>query len=621
MSARLREYCAGLLDHAQSGELERHVAECEACAIAVDTLADNSDATIRAISALGDVVDDEPDLRRLHARLLAEEGSGGLRSRRFADPPIGDLPCSFGNYELLACIGRGAWGAVYRARHTKLDAPVAVKVLDPARLPDQQAVDQFLREAKAAGQLRHPNIVRATDAGQAEGLYYLAMELVDGIDAGQLLQAGGEMSVGDACEIVRQAALALDYAHRQGWVHRDVKPSNLIVDASGEVKVLDLGIAGQQQLPPNAADGEEALGTAAYMAPEQWVDFHRVDARADVYSLGCTLWKLLTKRTPDHDAGACLRHIRPDVSRSLDHFVHKTLASQPDLRVASASEVAARLQRPARSANLSGLVVWAARKDGCNEVEPVARAPRRFAPTRRRALVAAGVLGVAAAVAPLLLRSSSPRLRRSLWRTLEPSLPSVWLSLAEIEGISVERAAAGRWQVQSEDLALVSLGRVVSAPFAVRLGLSQRDHVGAAGVFFGGQRKPQSNIAQFQLLELRPPDNLSTPTSRRLLWTAWTVALDPVAAEARRIPLAETPIDCLPDAEPFFLQLTLGQNAFPAVAWNGEALSRERWTLSAEGRRLANLPAINLEQHCLGHIGVAVKGDSTEFHSPQIAYL
>jgi serine/threonine protein kinase len=192
-------------------------------------------------------------------------------------------------------------GTVYRAVHTRLKKPFAIKVLHIDRTADPHAVARFQRELEAIGRLDHDNIGRATDAGEVGGLHFLVMELVDGIDLSRLIRHRGPLPIADACELARQAALGLQCAHERGLVHRDVKPSNLLLSAQGELKVLDLGLAllshGRRASGELTATGQ-VMGTADYMAPEQWEASHSVDIRAEVYSLGCTLHTLLTGRPP-----------------------------------------------------------------------------------------------------------------------------------------------------------------------------------------------------------------------------------------------------------------------------------------------------------------------------------
>ncbi len=179
---------------------------------------------------------------------------------------------------------------------------VAIKVLSAAVTHEPEAIARFEREMKAVGKLNHPNIVQAYDAGEVNGTHYLAMEYIDGTDLKKLVNDRGPMSVVNACQAIRQAALALASAHEAGLVHRDIKPSNLLLTKSGQIKLLDLGLA---RLAGEAATNTsdlttegESFGTPDYMAPEQWEDAHSADARTDLYALGCTLFFLLTGRTP-----------------------------------------------------------------------------------------------------------------------------------------------------------------------------------------------------------------------------------------------------------------------------------------------------------------------------------
>ena len=205
-------------------------------------------------------------------------------------------------------------GTVYRSRHANLGTPAAVKILQPHRQADQITIERFEREMVALGQLDHPNIVRALDAGEEGGRHYLVMEFVDGCDLGRISKLHGRLSVADACEVVRQAAKGLDYIHHHGRVHRDVKPSNLILSEDGAVKILDLGLARVEEYPlqETISDADDILGgstvdltrthqimgTLEYMSPEQVRDSRTVDQRADIYSLGCTLYKLLVGHSP-----------------------------------------------------------------------------------------------------------------------------------------------------------------------------------------------------------------------------------------------------------------------------------------------------------------------------------
>ncbi len=211
------------------------------------------------------------------------------------------VPTHFGTYEVLNSIKSGGMGTVYRVRHTELNRVFALKTIRSDRAEDEELLSRFRREWKMAGSVVHPNVVQATDAGQEAGTHYLVMEYVEGYDVSQIVRELGALSVADACEITRQAAFGLAHAHQQNLVHRDIKPSNLMVDNEGVVKVLDLGIA--RLMTPTSAEAEvtntgQVLGTAEFMAPEQIDESSQVNQRADIYSLGCTLYYLLTGQPP-----------------------------------------------------------------------------------------------------------------------------------------------------------------------------------------------------------------------------------------------------------------------------------------------------------------------------------
>jgi serine/threonine protein kinase len=265
-------------------------------------------------------------------------------------------------------------GTVYKAHHIKLDMTVAVKVVRRQRLADASAVNRFEREMKATGKIRHPNIVRALDAGEEDGRHYLVMEYVDGVNPAELVKRRGPLSVGAACEIVRQAAVGLQAVHEAGLVHRDVKPSNLMLARDGQVKVLDLGLARFETPPPASKGGgsdSHVMGTAEYIAPEQVLDTHEVDIRADIYALGCTLYYLLTGRAPFsrqdfptsmkclmahvHEAVTPIQNVRQDVPPGLAAVVNGMLSKRPEDRPPTPGAVAELLGRFAESSFLEYL--------------------------------------------------------------------------------------------------------------------------------------------------------------------------------------------------------------------------------------------------------------------------
>lgn len=261
---------------------------------------------------------------------------------------------SLGNYILLDKIGAGGMGQVFKAQHRKMQRLVAVKLLPLHLTKDKNAIARFEREVQAAAKLRHPNIISADDADQANGIHFLVMELVDGTDLGDLVKNKGPLPIESAISYITQAAKGLDYAHSEGIVHRDIKPANLLIDKKGIVKILDLGLARIQSDDPNSgltATGA-VMGTVDYMAPEQAMNTKTADARADVYSLGCTLHFLLTGKTV-YDSntvmGKLLAHrqhpipslltARPDTPPWLDLIFKKMVAKNLPDRFQSMAEV------------------------------------------------------------------------------------------------------------------------------------------------------------------------------------------------------------------------------------------------------------------------------------------
>jgi len=269
-----------------------------------------------------------------------------------------------GKYKLLRLLGKGGMSSVYLAEHVLMRRRCAIKVLPWKLVKDSSYLQRFHREAQAVAALDHPNIVRAYDVDHEKDgnleIHFLVMEYAEGQNLFDLVQMSGPLPTVTAADYIRQGALGLAHAHKSGMVHRDVKPGNFIVDQHGTVKLMDLGLArvGTEDADHSLtiAHDERVLGTADYLAPEQAVDSHLVDTRADLYSLGCTMYFLLTGRPPFNEGTLTqrllahqtkeptpLESLRPDLPESLLAIIRKLMAKDREQRMQTAEEAASQL--------------------------------------------------------------------------------------------------------------------------------------------------------------------------------------------------------------------------------------------------------------------------------------
>jgi predicted Ser/Thr protein kinase len=261
-----------------------------------------------------------------------------------------------GNYQILEELGRGGMAVVYRAYQASLNRYVAVKVLPPQLSFDQEFVERFLREARAAAGLRHPNIVVIHDVGQEGGVYYIVMEYLEGRTLKEVIEQEGALPAGRVKRIVEQIAAALDYAHQRGFVHRDVKPANIFVGEGDRVTLTDFGIAKAGTETQHLTRTGILMGTPEYMSPEQAAG-GVVDHRADLYALGVVLYQMLVGRVPYrgttphatlhaviYEAPPMPRQLNPGLGAGLEAVVLKAIAKRPEDRYQRGMEMVAALR-------------------------------------------------------------------------------------------------------------------------------------------------------------------------------------------------------------------------------------------------------------------------------------
>jgi beta-lactam-binding protein with PASTA domain/tRNA A-37 threonylcarbamoyl transferase component Bud32 len=271
--------------------------------------------------------------------------------------PVADARLYNHRYQVTHLIARGGMAMVYRAQDLLLNRPVALKILYPELSADPLFVERFRREAQAAAKLSHPNIVPVFDWGEDEGAYFIVMELVEGRSLAEVLRGGATLTASRTAQLAAQVAAALNYAHRNGMVHRDVKPGNILITADAQVKVTDFGIAQAMSSEDHLAEDGLVMGTATYFSPEQ-AEGAAVDGRSDVYALGVVMYEMLVGRPPymgDTPLEVSTQHVHgvvtpptqvnPTVPRDLEAIVMKTLSRSPDQRYPTADELRADLLR------------------------------------------------------------------------------------------------------------------------------------------------------------------------------------------------------------------------------------------------------------------------------------
>ena len=343
---------------------------------------------------------------------FASDEQGNLTQHSKAYPEVGEFVRYFGDYEILEEIARGGMGVVYKARQLTLDRIVALKMVLSGELASSQELDRFRAEAQAAANLDHPGIVPIFEVGEHNGRHYFSMGYVEGDSLADRVK-DGPLDPQQSAEIMGKVSTAINYAHQQGVIHRDLKPGNVLLDSRDEPRVTDFGLAKQVESNSDLTNTGQVLGTPAYMPPEQaGGDLDKIDARSDVYSLGATLYCLLTGRPPFQAANpvdtlmqvlgvepASPRKLNPAVPADLDTISLKCLEKEPDRRYQTAQEVVDELDRYLRKEPILA--------------RPIGRAARTWRWCKRRPAVAALIALIVGLVGFLSIAGPAMAVRES----------------------------------------------------------------------------------------------------------------------------------------------------------------------------------------------------------------
>jgi WD40 repeat protein len=458
-SEQIRAYGEGRLAPEAAARIEQHLGECDSCCRLLEEAPPDS------------FLDRLRDAGQNAAGTTADQASGTLADAPAVPPELAGHP----RYRVLGLLGQGGMGAVYRAEHLRMERPVALKVINPGLMRNPTTVQRFQQEVKAAAKLHHANIVTAHDADQAGELHFLVMEHVEGQSLAQRVGERGPLPVAEACEWIRQAALGLQHAHERGMVHRDIKPHNLMLTADGTVKILDFGLA--RLAHPVAADAASStavsapgltaagavMGTADYIAPEQAADPRTADIRADVYSLGCTLFHLLTGQPPFPD-GSVQEKIAKHTTAPLPPLTNLPPGLAAVLANMTAKEPAKRYATPVEVAAA---------------LAPFCRAPApRWARSRlRRWLAVAAVLLAVGFAAGVVVRVTNDR---GDVTTVQSDDKSFELTVTKGRIVSIrDLKTASTWNVDTENLRIADASRpeglTIELPRKGKMTLRSRD--------------------------------------------------------------------------------------------------------------------------------------------------
>lgn len=300
----------------------------------------------------------------LPAPAMVQEPSKEKEIGRLSSEDILDNPPVPPQYRLGTKLGEGAMGAVFKAYQVQDNREVAIKFLDPRYNRDKELLHRFMREAKAISQLQHPNIVKALEVGEQSGVYYFAMEYVPGRSLAKILSEQGRLPEKRSLCIVLQVARALQYAHQNGFIHRDIKPENVMVDEADTAKLCDFGLIRGTEKETLVTQVGAFMGTPQYVSPEQAKGVENLDVRTDIYSLGCTLYHMVTGQPPYAHSNPVVvltwqatkpfpdpLEVAPNLSNKLVSLIKKMTAKDRDLRVANMESVVQKLEETLENAS------------------------------------------------------------------------------------------------------------------------------------------------------------------------------------------------------------------------------------------------------------------------------
>jgi predicted Ser/Thr protein kinase len=399
-----------------------------------------------------------------------------------------------GRCRLVRKIGEGGMGVVWLARHEMLQKDVAVKVLPESFSANGEAVQRFLREARSAARLEHPNVVQVLDAGSADGVHFIVMQYVDGTDLDKIVQKRGRLSVADSLAVAKRVALALAAAHKLGLIHRDIKPSNILITKQGRVRVTDFGLAREVGAGGSVTATDQIVGTPHYLSPEQ-ARGDALDGRTDLYSLGGTLYTMLTGRPPYQgptpisiamkhasakDRPEPIRSLAPDVPEEVEALAGRLMAKDPKDRFQTGDEAASAIDRV---------------KSGGKATMVTVAEDKVLTPERRRRLLMAGAGAGLAAIFLLvfLLILLSPSKAERAYRAAHASATDVE-KIVRLKDVATSHPGTEWARKASSDAA------------AIRMAMLQRDLQEVHALARDGKTSFRDVMTRLDLLRKKFPE-------------------------------------------------------------------------------------------------------------------